>query len=278
MSYDIGDVKKLSLATTGADGKPADPTTVVLSVRQPDGTTATFSLAGSTVIKDSTGLFHVNLPLTEAGVWQYRWNAGGAVVLVEPGALVVGTDPLTEAFVEADFTVGEVWARSPYLQNRYPTGGADQIVDMMVKSVAPLVASMTGREIAGVEGEPVPPSLRELELRALALKAESLDNSFGSYKARKRSISRGNLASFSAGSYSESYFGPQQALAAKQLDPDPVLSEVLWALCTEQRKLEWLNLWDPVNYPLGEGGFVSFEWGNRPNYSTGGWGRRWYWG
>ena len=113
----------------------------------------------------------------------------------------------------------------------------------------------------------MPDYLDPLAILTIAMKTDQFDSAIRTVKGRRRSLTRGNLASFSAGSYSESYFGPQQAQAAKQLDPDPRLAELLWALCTDSKRLYWLSFWDPEDFPTGEGGLVAFEYGNRPNYT-----------
>ena len=174
-------------------------------------------------------------------------------------------------------TASQLRQHSPYLKAQYLEGDGDTELELLASITAPLVGSLTGRAIAGNEGEEVPAALLPLAFRAIAMKTEQFDAALGSRKSRRRSMNRGNLASFSAGSYSESYFGPDQAMKAKRLDPDPILAELLWALCTDAKKQEWLELWDPEAYPSGEGGLRSFEYGNRPNYGpVGGPGYGWW--
>lgn len=273
MSYDIGDTKKLRLTEIKDEaGAPADPEAIVLTILRPSTTVDVHTLAGGDVHKEESGSYSFELPLDEAGVWQYRWKTTGGVDLAEPGILIVASDPIVQGFADPTFTVGDIWARSQYLQQRYPRGPAETVLEFLVGTVAPLVGSMTGRIIAGTEGEAVPPQLREIELMAIALKCDSFDAAVGSAKNRKGSISRGNIASFSAGSYSESYYGPGQAMAAKKLDSDPVLADLLWALCTEEKQFYWLAIWEPESFNLGEGRLLSYEYGNRPNYSPSGYG------
>ncbi len=163
-------------------------------------------------------------------------------------------------------TASQLRQHSPYLKAQYPDGDGDADLELLASVTAPLVGSLTGRSIAGSEGEEVPLALLPIAFRVIAMKTEQFDGAVGNVKARRLSMNRGNLASFSAGNYSESYFGPDQAMKAKRLDPDPILSELLWALCTPERQQEWLELWDPEAYPSGVGGLRSFEYGNRPNY------------
>lgn len=162
----------------------------------------------------------------------------------------------------------ELRQHSALLSTRYPAGKAenDEALKLLASITAPLVGDMTGRAIAGTEGVEVPTSKLVLARQVIAMKTEQLAAAVGTTKDRKRSLNRGNLASFSAGSYSESYFGPDQALRAQRLDSDPILAELLWALCTEEKRLEWLAQWDPENFPSGTASIVSFDYGNRPNY------------
>lgn len=279
MSY-VGTAETLPFSVKDETGVPTDPTDVTLTIRRPNG--VVFARTMVEVEHPSVGEFFYLLQLDEAGAWQFRWNATGNVEAVLPGTIAVATDPIATAFSDPNFTVADIWVRSPYLQGRFASA-SDAALEFLVGTTAPLVGSMTGREIAGTEGEPVPPSMIELERQAIALKAETLDRAIGSKKLREASIARTNLAGFSAGSYSEHYFGTSTRFeSAKTLDPDPVLAEMLWALATEQRRLEWLVFWDPANYHLGEGSIESFEYGNRPNYSPapgyyGRGGTGWWW-
>lgn len=267
MSYDIGDTKRLKLAEIKDDqGQPVDPESITLTILRPSTTVDTHTLSGG-INKEESGSYSFDLPLDESGIWQYRWVTTGGVDLAEPGILVVAGDQITAAFADPTFTIADIWARSSYLQQKFPRGPSEAPLEFLVGAVAPLVGSLTGRAIAGTEGEAVPPSLHEIELMAIAMKADAFHLATGSAKSRRSSAGKGNLSSFSAGSYSESYFGPAQAMEAKRLDADPTLADLLWALCTEEKQLYWLAIWDPESFSLGEGRLVAFEWGNRPNYT-----------
>jgi len=272
MSYARGDVTKLRNTTKNGAGALYDPDDIELRITRPSGAeeTRTYPPSGD-IVREDVGLFYSILDLTEDGSWLYRWvSKGQEIGDAAAGNLFVGPDAFFDPFLDEDFTVADIWARSPTLKARYPGGIGDGDFVLAVAAVAPLVGSITGRNIAGKEdGEDVPAHLREVALRAMALKTEQFIQAVGSAKLRKSSLSRGNLASFSAGSYSESYFGPGQMVSSKKLDPDPVLADFLWALCTEQAKLEWIQLWDPEAYPSGEMSVTAFEYGDRPNYSGG---------
>lgn len=173
-------------------------------------------------------------------------------------------------------TPDQLRAQSALLTERYPkaTDGADEQLELFASVTSILVGSLTGREIGGFtsenpQTEDVPAAMVPLAIQCVAMKTEQLVLSTATGRDRKRSINRGNLASFSAGSYSESYFGPEQAMRSKQLDSDSVFSQLLWALCTEAMKLYWLSFWEPDAYPQGVASIEAFEYGNRPNYSPG---------
>lgn len=268
MSLDVGDTKRLRLSEIkDAAGALIDPGVVELLVRSPLGAETTSTFAASEIERTSKGSFFFDLPLTEEGVWEYKWTCSGGVDLVERGTLVVGPDALAlDPFPGEQFTVGDIWARSVTMQARYPKGSGDGDFALLVAVTAPLVGNMTGRAIAGTEGEEVTPDLLEIARRVIAMKTEQFASALGSQKDRKRSLNRGNLSSFSAGSYSESYFGPDQAMRAQRLDADPILAELMWALCTEQKRAEWLAQWEPENFPAGVATITSFDYSNRPNY------------
>lgn len=130
---------------------------------------------------------------------------------------------------------------------------------------ARLVASLTCRLIGDSAGEDmveVPDDLIPLADRAISWRTEVLVQRGSTSKARKRAIRNGNLASISAGPWSETYFGPDAALKARVLDPDPDLHALLWALATPDCRDAWTLLWTGVQAPAATP--ISFEYGNRP--------------
>jgi len=56
-------------------GALVDPTALTLSVRTPSGTSTTFTYpSDAEVIRDSVGVFHAEVVLSEIGVWEYEWS------------------------------------------------------------------------------------------------------------------------------------------------------------------------------------------------------------
>lgn len=153
----------------------------------------------------------------------------------------------------------DVRARSTLLTTRYPDPAGDAALTRLISEAGPLVAELTGRAIGGAPGEEVPAYLLPLAVRVISIKAEQIDFAFNmDAAARQRVLRRGNLRGFSAGPYSESYFGPQEAVAVKALDPDKATADLLWALATEAKRAYWLALWSGKQSP---GNVVtSFDW------------------
>ena len=67
----------------------ADPTAVTLKVKNPAGTTTTYTYALTTVTRDSLGVFSKQVTLDSVGTWRSRWEATGAVIAAQEGALTV---------------------------------------------------------------------------------------------------------------------------------------------------------------------------------------------
>ena len=69
-----GQVARICSQVTDITGALADPTSIILKVRTPDGIVTTYSTA---LVKDSTGVYHYDLALTQAGEHFIRWEATG---------------------------------------------------------------------------------------------------------------------------------------------------------------------------------------------------------
>lgn len=64
------------------DSVLTDPTTVALSVTDPSGDVTSYTYAGATITKDSTGNYSKSLACSEAGEWIATWTGTGAVAAV----------------------------------------------------------------------------------------------------------------------------------------------------------------------------------------------------
>lgn len=59
-------------------------TTAVCSVKAPDGTVSTPS-----VTNDSTGVYHADVTLDQAGTWYVEWQGSGTVIAASDTAIAV---------------------------------------------------------------------------------------------------------------------------------------------------------------------------------------------
>ena len=75
--YDPGQKIRLSVRFKLA-GALADPSTVVLKVKDPTGGVATYTYPAS-VSRDDTGRFHADLVPTISGRWIYKFIGSGSV-------------------------------------------------------------------------------------------------------------------------------------------------------------------------------------------------------
>lgn len=66
-----------------------DPTTTSLYVREPDGTETTYTYAGATITKDSTGDYSKQITLDVRGVWYYEWRGTGTCQATATGTVTV---------------------------------------------------------------------------------------------------------------------------------------------------------------------------------------------
>jgi hypothetical protein len=78
-TYDVGDEVKLKGEFTDDDGNAQDPTTVTFAFLAPSASSATEYVYGTDaeVVKESTGVYYVNLGVTEAGTWRWRFYSTG---------------------------------------------------------------------------------------------------------------------------------------------------------------------------------------------------------
>jgi hypothetical protein len=161
-------------------------------------------------------------------------------------------------------SLAELRELSDFIRTKFPDPAGDKELTEWEAAVDGLLSELTGRSIGPeAEGEDVPPFLVALAKRAIVLKIEQLVSSLGgTFAERRATIGSGNLSSFSAGAYSESYFGPEAASKAGMLDPDPAIADILWALCTEDKRAEWIAKWTGVQQPAAA--VEVFDWRNRP--------------
>lgn len=100
--YEFGDTVRFSAVFTDSSDVDVDPTAVQFLLRVPAGTETTYTtITSPAVTKDSTGHYHIDIPITDAngpGVWYYRFNGTGTNAAASEGTINVSAtafaDPL----------------------------------------------------------------------------------------------------------------------------------------------------------------------------------------
>jgi len=77
-TYSVGDLVTVDGTLTDANGDELDPTDAFVQYRDPSGNVATKQYGVDVeVVKDSTGVYHVDVDADEAGTWYYRFYSTG---------------------------------------------------------------------------------------------------------------------------------------------------------------------------------------------------------
>ncbi len=118
MAYYIGSLTLLTVTFTDVDGNLADPTTVVLTVTAPDNTQIVYNSPTHV----STGVFTQNVPILQAGSYNYEWVGTGALQAVQPGTFQSFPQPLAPV-ATIDFVT------LPQLKNWIESIGASSSLD-----------------------------------------------------------------------------------------------------------------------------------------------------
>jgi hypothetical protein len=77
-TYDVGDLVRCSAIFDDVVGTDLDPTAVSVKVKTPSNAITTYVYgAGADVVKDAVGTYHIDVSITEAGMWWFRWISTG---------------------------------------------------------------------------------------------------------------------------------------------------------------------------------------------------------
>ena len=88
-SYQIGQRVKIT-ATFVDDSSPpvaTDPTTVVARVKGPDGVETSYTYP-DTVVKESTGVYSLEVDIEDAGLLWYRFEGTGTIQTANESAMI----------------------------------------------------------------------------------------------------------------------------------------------------------------------------------------------
>lgn len=157
-------------------------------------------------------------------------------------------------------TVSELRNRSALIRTQYPadpfSAQVEQDLEFARDLSVRLVESLTCRTM----DETLPEKDVPLATQAIVMKTEQMLMATSAESSSSRLSGRG-LKSISAGPWSETYFGPEEASKAKMLDPDPRLNEILWALTTPECQANWMGIWTGVYAPAAA--ITEVAWGIR---------------
>lgn len=89
-SMDIGDLARVTVAIKNASGAYTDPTTLAITVKQPNGAELQADLLTG-LVKTASGRYYFEFQITQAGVHYYRWVSTGAATGATEGEFEVNT-------------------------------------------------------------------------------------------------------------------------------------------------------------------------------------------
>lgn len=79
MSYHVGDKITIYGTWTNAAGVATDPGSIFAKYKDPAGTVTTYTYSvDAELVKDSAGIYHVDIDADEAGMWYYRFYSTGS--------------------------------------------------------------------------------------------------------------------------------------------------------------------------------------------------------
>jgi uncharacterized protein YfaS (alpha-2-macroglobulin family) len=86
--FDVGDEVRLAAVFKNIAGTLIDPAVVNVTITNPAGTATTYTYP-VTVIKDSTGNYHIDVDANAPGTWTWRWYSTGSGKAAQKGSFRV---------------------------------------------------------------------------------------------------------------------------------------------------------------------------------------------
>lgn len=87
--YDKGDLVRLKATFRDSVGALADPTTIIITIIQPDGVEQVRTYANNAVKKESLGVFYFDYVCLSRGQVSYRWEGDGVVTAGAIGSFFI---------------------------------------------------------------------------------------------------------------------------------------------------------------------------------------------
>jgi len=89
-TYDVGDLVRCTGTFTNAAETAVDPTAVVFMLRSPGGVEMTYTYGeDDELVRDATGVYHVDVDVDEEGSWHYRFESTGTGQAAEEARIYV---------------------------------------------------------------------------------------------------------------------------------------------------------------------------------------------
>ena len=91
--FTVGELVRVTGAFTNAAGAAADPTAVLFKFKNSEGTITayTYGVDGA-LVKDSTGNYHVDININQAGTWKWYFYSTGTGQAAEKGSFTVESE------------------------------------------------------------------------------------------------------------------------------------------------------------------------------------------
>lgn len=87
--YDAGSLVRVTGTFRDINGAVADPALVQFKYLNPAGSATTYVYGThSQLVKDSTGIYHVDLTLASAGTWRVRFESSGTGQAAQESSLI----------------------------------------------------------------------------------------------------------------------------------------------------------------------------------------------
>lgn len=158
--YQVGQPATLSAEFLNAAGSLADPTTVALTVTDPNNVVTVYTYAALQVIKDAVGKYHFDLTLNVAGAWTWQWNTTGTPTTTQTGYLVAvakGADGIHDS-VAPWASLSELAAQSAAVNTA--TGAQVGLAEWFLQVATNLAFAASGRQFPGLVEAVVRPQHR----------------------------------------------------------------------------------------------------------------------
>jgi len=91
-AYDVGDQIRCTGTVTNTAGSVVDPSALTFRYKRPSGSVTIYTYGtDAELVRDSTGVYYVDITTTEKGTWSYRFASTSGAVAAGEGEFIVLT-------------------------------------------------------------------------------------------------------------------------------------------------------------------------------------------